>query len=209
MACHQRYLWLTNRETYCLACLGSRCSSVVENLIQALALRLKLQRACPLTPIHIEGDRNAISDVPSRSFGSNPAWKCDTDNDLLTLFNSLFPLPDKNSLTVFCLNCELVMRVTSILRTGPFKLAKWGQLPKIGEHVDKIDAPVSNNKWGWIRTLTAHRSKPGSDASRGLPNGCEPVFSDMDDRSKVLQYHRLSRQLARQSRWPATLTPQK
>jgi hypothetical protein len=70
-----------------VARLGSRRSSVAENLIQALALRLKLQRACPLTPIHIEGDRNAISDVPSRSFGSNPAWKCDTDDTLLTLFD--------------------------------------------------------------------------------------------------------------------------
>jgi hypothetical protein len=56
-----------------VAHLGSRRSSVAENLIQALALCLKLQRACPLTPIHIEGDHNAISDVPSRSFGSNPA----------------------------------------------------------------------------------------------------------------------------------------
>jgi hypothetical protein len=31
--------------------------------------------AYPLTPMHIEGKRNKIADVPSRSFGSNPAWK--------------------------------------------------------------------------------------------------------------------------------------
>jgi hypothetical protein len=37
-----------------------------------------------VTPIHIECKRNAISNVPSRLFGSNPAWKCDTDTDLLT-----------------------------------------------------------------------------------------------------------------------------
>ncbi len=191
-----------------VAHLGSRCSRVAENLIQALALRLKLQRACPLTPIHIAGERNAIPDVPSCLFGSNPAWRCDTDNDLLTLFNSLFPIPTQHSLTLYHLNCELVTHVISILRTQPFKLDEWRRLPRIGRHVGKIGAHTSN-QWGWIRTLTVHRSRRGSDASRGLPNGCKPGSSDTDDKSKVLQYHKLSQPLARQSRWPETLTPQK
>lgn len=52
--------------------LVSKRSHMSEHLVQALALRLKLARACPLTPVHIEGHRNAISDNPSRSFGSNP-----------------------------------------------------------------------------------------------------------------------------------------
>jgi hypothetical protein len=39
-----------------VARLGSRCSRVAENLIQALALHLKLQKACPLTPTHIAGE---------------------------------------------------------------------------------------------------------------------------------------------------------
>ena len=70
--------------------LASKWSMVAENLIQALALHLKIQRACPLTPMHIEGKCNAIVDMPSHSFGSNLIWKCDTDSDLLTLFNSMF-----------------------------------------------------------------------------------------------------------------------
>jgi hypothetical protein len=45
--------------------LASKGSLVAKNLAQALALRLKIQRACPLTTIHIAGRRNAISDVPS------------------------------------------------------------------------------------------------------------------------------------------------
>ncbi len=40
-------------------------SLVAENLIQALALQLKIQRASPLTTIYIAGRRNAILDVPS------------------------------------------------------------------------------------------------------------------------------------------------
>ncbi len=45
--------------------LVSKKSSVAKNLIQALALQLKTQHACPLTPMHIEGKWNTISDVPS------------------------------------------------------------------------------------------------------------------------------------------------
>jgi hypothetical protein len=67
-----------------VARLASKRSLVAKNLVQALALCLKIKRACPLTPIHFEGKQNAISNVPSRSFGGNPTWKCDTDDDLLT-----------------------------------------------------------------------------------------------------------------------------
>jgi hypothetical protein len=45
--------------------LASKWSLVAKHLVQALALQLKIQRACPLTTIHIAGRRNAISDVPS------------------------------------------------------------------------------------------------------------------------------------------------
>jgi hypothetical protein len=45
--------------------VASKQSLVAENLAQALALRLKIQRACPLTTIHIAGRTNTISDVPS------------------------------------------------------------------------------------------------------------------------------------------------
>jgi hypothetical protein len=75
---------------------------------------------CPLTPLHIEGKRNAIADVPSRSFGSNPAWACASNTDLLNLFNSRFPLPQQKSWTVYHPNCAVVMRVISALRMKPF-----------------------------------------------------------------------------------------
>jgi hypothetical protein len=97
---------------------------VAKNLVQALALHLKIQCACPLTPIHIKGKQNAISNVSSRSFGSNPAWKCNMDDDLLTLFNPTFPLSHQKSWTVFCLNCKGVTRVTSALQMKPFNLVK-------------------------------------------------------------------------------------
>jgi hypothetical protein len=74
---------------------------VSAHLIQALALRLKLNGTCPITLLHITGKENSMTDILSRSFGSKPKWFCKTNNDLLTLHNTLFPLPRQNSWTVF------------------------------------------------------------------------------------------------------------
>ena len=142
--------------------LASKKSLVAEHMVQALALRLKTMHACPLTPLHIEGKRNAIADVPSRSFGSNPAWACASDTDLLNLFNSRFPLPQQNSWTVYHLNCEVVMRVISALRMKPFALDDWRRLPTRGRCIGEIGAPMSKT-WEWIRTY--NKSHPILQAS--------------------------------------------
>jgi hypothetical protein len=186
--------------------LASKRSLVAEHLVQALALQLKIQRVCPLTLIHIEGKCNAILDVPARLFGSNPAWKCDTDADLLTLFNPMFPLPHQNLWTVFHLNCKVVMRVTFALRMTHFALDDWRQLPRSGRHVGKIGAHTSN-LWGWIRTLTTHPLTPECAASPDLHSKHEPASMAEDNKSKVALYLKQSRPLARRSRWPATTIP--
>jgi hypothetical protein len=48
---------------------------------------------CPLAPLHILGLYSSMTDMPSRSFGSNTAWHCKTNNDLLPLYLRKFPLP--------------------------------------------------------------------------------------------------------------------
>jgi hypothetical protein len=124
--------------------LASRKSLVAEHFVQALALRIKTNKTCPLTTLHIEGKLNSISDVPSRSFGSTPAWHCTSDESFLTLFNSLFPLPSQNSWTGFRLNSKVVMRVISTLRTQHSDLEGWRRLPKIKNHVGTTGARTSN-----------------------------------------------------------------
>jgi hypothetical protein len=47
-----------------LACRGSL---VADQLIRAIALRMKQLRASPLTPLHIAGEENNMTDIPSRS----------------------------------------------------------------------------------------------------------------------------------------------
>jgi hypothetical protein len=77
--------------------LATCCSMVSAHLIRALALRLKLNGTCPITPLRIVGEENSMTDIPSCSFGSEPRWFCKTNSDLLTLHNTLFPLPHQNS----------------------------------------------------------------------------------------------------------------
>jgi hypothetical protein len=57
--------------------LATRGSMVSAHLIRALALRLKLN-GTPITPPHIAGKENLMTDIPSRSFGSEPKWFCKT-----------------------------------------------------------------------------------------------------------------------------------
>ena len=60
--------------------LASKHSVVSGQLVRAIALQLKLNRCCPLTPLHVPGTRNIMADIPSRSFGSNAQWHCKTND---------------------------------------------------------------------------------------------------------------------------------
>ena len=53
--------------------LTARGSLVEMQLVQASTLRLKKAGASPLTPLHISGEENYMTDIPSSSFSSNLA----------------------------------------------------------------------------------------------------------------------------------------
>jgi hypothetical protein len=66
--------------------LSSRHSIVAANLVAALALCLKRMRCCPLTPQHIKGSENTITDILSRCH--NGIWNRTTTYELsLTLIS--------------------------------------------------------------------------------------------------------------------------
>jgi hypothetical protein len=90
--------------------MASRKSRIAAKLVRALALQLNMKKTCPITPVHIPGVENALTDILSCSFGSVHEWACDTDNNLLTLFNLTFPLPKQISWTVFCFSTKYYTR---------------------------------------------------------------------------------------------------
>ena len=122
--------------------LATRGTMVSAHLIRALALQLKLNGNCPITPLHIAGEENSMTDIPSRSFGSEPKWHCKSNTNLLILFNNLFPIPSKNSWTVFQISYAVGMQVTSVLQMKDFTLEEWRRLPKVGKHVGAAGMPM-------------------------------------------------------------------
>ena len=188
--------------------LASKKSLVAEQLVQALALRLKARKACPLITTHIQGKKNEIADVPSRSFGSNKEWHCETNNDFLTLFNSYFPLPNQTSWTVFQLSTKVVMRVISILQMTRFELEEWRRLPRVGSHVGKTGS-ASANLWTSIRTCRTRSTDTESEHSWHSQSQYDKDSTVEELKCSVAQSLAQSRPLARRLQWPQAQTPQK
>ena len=181
--------------------MASRHSMVAAQLVRALALRMKLRRTCPITPCHIPGVENAMTDIPSRSFGSVPEWHCQTDEELLTLFNSRFPLPHQGSWTVFQITSRVCMRVTSVLRMKDIKLGEWWRLPRIGRHTGNIGAPMSH-LWGWSLTYRRLDTSQESESLPVLQLECDEGAMEEGSGSRLRQSLAQLRPLARRSPWP-------
>ena len=118
--------------------LAARRSLVEMQLVRALTLILKKSGASPLTPLHISGEENYMTDIPSRSFGSNLSCFCKNDTDLLNPFNQNFPLPNQAFWIVFSHYNAESMKVISVLRMQHFEMGEWLQLKKAGKNVGKL-----------------------------------------------------------------------
>jgi len=188
--------------------LASKQSKVGEQLVQAMALRLKAKKACPVITSHIEGKKNEIADVPSRSFGSNKEWQCETHSQLLSLFNSFFPLPNQTSWTVFQMNHDVVMRITSILQMTHFELEEWRRLPIIGNHVGTTGL-ASANLWQSIHTCRRRSSDTESGRSWRLQSRYDKDSTEEGLKCSVAQSLAQSLPSARRSQWPWASTQQR
>jgi hypothetical protein len=98
-----------------------------------------------------------MTDIPSRSFGSEQKWHCNSNNELLTLFNNLFPIPSQNSWTVFQISYTVGMRVTSVLQMKDSTLEEWRRLPQVGKHTGAAEQPMSH-LWEWTLSYRTPRS---------------------------------------------------
>jgi hypothetical protein len=125
--------------------IACRSSLVTEQLICVLALRFNIQKVCPITTLHIAGDQNSMTDIPSRSFGSEHKWHFKSEHDLLTFFNVNFTLPLQNSWTVCQPTSTIATRVISVLRMTPFTLDDWRRLPAAGENIGTTGKSTSQH----------------------------------------------------------------
>ena len=179
---------------------AARGSLVADQLLRVLAIRMRQACVSPLTTMHIAGSRNSMTDIPSRSFGSNASWHCKSDTELLTLFNKTFPLPSKNSWTVFHLSSAISMKLISVLRMQHFEMGEWLRLPKRGRNTTPTGQSMSDLfEWSLIyRTLSTPTS---SELCRDSQPGLKQASTGIEDKSKLERRLARSRPLARQSPW--------
>jgi hypothetical protein len=188
--------------------LATRSSAVALQFLRALALRLQQARTSPLTSLHIPGNQNAITDIPSRSFGSEPKWLCNSDDDLRSLFNRTFPLPLQASWNVYRIAPTLCTRVISILRMQVSTMDEWRRLPPRGNFGGRVGPPMSG-LWDW--TLIYRESSIHSKSVHSVvsPAAFERGTMAEEAKSQLRRSLARSRPLARRSPWPMATTPPK
>jgi hypothetical protein len=185
--------------------MALRKSRVAAQLVRALALRLNIQKTCPLTPVQNPGVEHALTDIPSRSFGSVKEWECKSDTNFLTLFNTKFPLPQQASWTVFRFGSKMITRVISTLRMTGITLAEWQRLPRIGKHTGQIGRGMSG-LWDWTLLYRGSSTRPECTHLPGSPHGSGRACSEGESVSRLERSLALSRPLGRRSRWCALPT---
>ena len=176
--------------------LAAKHSKIAMQLVRALALCLHISKASPLTPLHIAGVDNAMTDIPSRSFGSEKKWHCSTDSTFLTLYNASFPLPTQASWTVYRLSSAIITKVTSILRMKAFTADDWRRLPKIGRLIGPVGAHTSH-LWDWTLSYRKPSTNNALERCQDLQLEFDPDTSAEERKSALKRSLALSRPLAR------------
>jgi len=144
-----------------------------------------------------------MTDIPSRSFGSEHKWLFQSEHDLLTFFNVNFTLPLQNSWTVCQPTSAIATRVISVLRTTPFTLDDWRQLPAAGKIIGTT-GKSTRLLWEWTLTFRVPTSKSGSDYYPVSQQESEQATMVTENKSKIAQSVAQLRPLGRRSHWPVT-----
>jgi hypothetical protein len=176
--------------------MACRLSLIAEQLIRVLALRLNLQCVCPITTLHIVGDQNSMTDIPSRSFGSKQKWHFTNNEMLLTFFNSTSQLPHQNSWSVCQPTATIATRVTSFLRMQPFPLEDWRRLPTVTKNIGITGKPMQA-LWEWTLIFRTPPSKNESDCYQDSLQESARATIEMAEKSKIAQSVARSQLLAR------------
>jgi hypothetical protein len=181
--------------------MAAKHSAIAMQLVRALALRLQLKWASPLTTLHIAGVDNAITDIPSRSFGSEQKWFCPSDTDLLRLFNTSFPLPHQGLWNVYHVSSKIATRLISVLRMQVSTLDEWHRLPSPGRSIGPAGSPMSH-LWEWTLTYRTPHSHSKPACSPDTPQECDQDIMVEDGKYGLIQSLRRSQPLEWRFPWP-------
>jgi hypothetical protein len=180
--------------------LMSKWSIVSSQVLQALTLRLKVKHESPLITMHIVSSTNAMTDVPSRSFGSKANRFCQAADKVIILYNCLFPLLNQHSWTIFWYYNDICTRVISVLWMQALGMEEGWWLPSTEHPSGPIGQPMYN-LWGWTLIFRTRLSPSESYASWGFLHKYDQANMAEENRSKVIQWLSCSRPLVRLFPW--------
>ena len=137
-----------------------------------------------------------MTDNPSRSFGSVTKWHCETEADLLLLFNKNSPLPNQASWTVFQPTKEVCMKLLSVLQMEDTTMEEWTRQGKTGKHIGDIGTP-SSHLWEWNLSYRIPHSGTRSNACQDLEASRKLDTLVRENKSKLARSLALSQSLGR------------
>ena len=107
-------------------------SIAAARLLRFLSLRQRTRQASSILPLYIIGDDNEMADVPSRAF--NDGKFAEVHSDLISYFNTHFPLPQNASWKEFQVPKSLSAPVISCLRGEQLPMEQLTRLKKLGRN---------------------------------------------------------------------------
>ena len=185
--------------------MASRGSRTSGQLLCIRAFCMREMRVSPLTTMHVAGTRNQMTDIPSRSFGSEPKWHFRTDADLARFSDKTFPRPHKNCWIMFRPSFAISTKMIFALRMRHFDLDEWRRLPRKGRSILTTGRSTSG-LFNWSLTFRTPATLSRSEHSPALQPECDPMRTVVNERCELTQHLARSLPLARRSLWPEAPT---
>ena len=173
-------------------------STVAGRLLRFLALRQRKRQVSSLAPLHVAGEDNTMADIPSRAFKEGKYFKA--ANDIVTYFNTHFPLPQNLSWKEYVVKPKLASRVISCLRGEQLQMESLLNLPRHGTSTGATGQHTAPPATQIPISPTSQPVKKQS-SSQPLPPGYGPGLTVSEIKSAFKRSHRRSRPSPRPANW--------
>ncbi len=203
--------WCDNTSTVSWARkLSCKRSKVGQRLLRALAIRHVATKSSPLAPWNIAGANNQMADLASRSFKADGRGKGNyalTDDELLTKFNSDFPLSQEASWNMHHLSSKICSLVFSELRQQQQPMGSWLRLPTLGKTTGTNGLPLSNVLATMTPSCPTSPQPNASTLSKPMPIGYETEMEDERIRLVLKEFNKRWQPLPRPTTWLSNPAP--
>ena len=203
--------WCDNTSTVSWARrMTSSRSTIGHRLVRALMMRINVNQASPLVTVSIQGCRNDMADVASRSFGqgsTTSSTNFDQSNlSFLQSFNSQFPLEQNASWRLFRISSKLSSLLFSELRGLPQSMDSWRRLTRKGNAIGTLGSN-SASTITWTPSSDPEIQQPPLTPCKPLQHSSDVEASAEGGKLALSLFKSRYVPSARNSNWTQNRTP--